>query len=75
MSSKATVTSVVGVIVAALVGVYMYVYALKDVINNVTLLPGIAGTLMQNLFVIMYFLAIALLPIAILYKAIKGSGK
>jgi maltodextrin utilization protein YvdJ len=53
----------------------MYVYALKDVINNATLLPGISGTLMQNLFVIMYFLAIALLPIAILYKSIKGSGK
>lgn len=67
---KATITGVIGVVVAALVAIYVYIYALKDVIaNNLT---GIASSLMSGLFIVMFFLAISLLPITILYKSISG---
>ena len=70
MDYKNVIVGIVGIIVAALVGIYVYIYALEDVIaNNLT---GVAGSLMSGLFVVMFFLAIALLPITVLYKAIKS---
>jgi len=70
MDYKNVIVGIVGIIVAALVGIYVYIYALEDVITNN--LTGVAGSLMSGLFVVMFFLAIALLPITVLYKAIKS---
>ena len=71
MDYKGVIVGVVGVVIAALVGIYVYIYALADVIaNNLT---GVAGSLMSGLFVVMFFLAISLLPLTILYKAIKST--
>jgi hypothetical protein len=57
----------------------MFAYALRPILVDITITywsnGTIAQTLMLNLFTILFFLGLALLPIAVLYKAIKGSGK
>jgi hypothetical protein len=70
MDYKNVIVGIVGVIVAALVGIYVYIYALEDIITNN--LTGVANSLMSGLFVVMFFLAISLLPITVLYKAIQS---
>jgi len=79
MSSKATITSVVGIAVAVLIGIYLFAYGLQPILSSITITYWSNGTiaqlLMLNLFTVLFYLGLALLPIAVLYRAIKGSGK
>jgi uncharacterized membrane protein len=72
----ALMTAMITIVVAVIIGVYMWAYALKDVVTNETLIGGGVGyQLLSGIFVIIFFLAIALIPLTLLYKSLKTSGR
>jgi hypothetical protein len=72
----ALMSAIITIVVACIVAVYMWAYALKDVVTCSTLIGGGVGyQLLSGIFVIIFFLAIALVPLTLLYKSIKTSGR
>jgi len=70
---SALLGATVSIVVAAIVAVYMWAYALKDVVTCSTLIGSTVGyNLLSGLFVVIFFLGIALIPLAMLYKVIKS---
>ena len=68
--------SMIGIVVAAIVAVYMWAYALRDIVTNSTLIGSTVGyNLLSGLFVIVFFLAIALIPLSLLWKTMKTGGR
>jgi len=73
MALKALLSSITSIVVAALVAIYMWVYALKDVVTNNTLIGSTVGyNLLSGLFVVIFFIAISLIPLAMLYQTLKS---
>jgi len=72
----ALMSAMITIVVAAIIGVYLWVYALKDVVTNETLIGSTVGAnLLSGLFVIVFFLAIALIPLSLLWKTMKTGGR
>jgi uncharacterized membrane protein len=68
----ALMSAIITIVVAATIAVYMWAYALKNVVTNATLIGSTVGyNLLSGIFVIVFFLAIALIPLALLYQSIK----
>ena len=68
--------AIITIVVACIVAVYMWAYALRDVVTNSTLIGSTVGyNLLSGIFVIVFFLAIALVPLTLLYKSISSSTK
>jgi maltodextrin utilization protein YvdJ len=69
-------SAIITIVVAAIVAVYMWAYALKSVVTNSTLIGSTVGyNLLSGIFVIVFFLAIALIPLALLYQSIKAGTR
>jgi hypothetical protein len=69
---SALMSAIITIVVAAIIAVYMWAYALKSVVTNSTLIGSTVGyNLLSGIFVIVFFLAIALIPLALLYQSIK----
>jgi hypothetical protein len=66
------VEGIIGISIAAVVTITVYVSVIVDAVANLTD-GSIEKTLMQGLFPLMLFLGISLLPLTILYKALKTS--
>jgi hypothetical protein len=72
----ALMSAMITIVVAAIIGVYLWAYALKDVVTNSTLIgEGVGYSLLSGLFVIVFFLAIALIPLSLLWKTLKTSTR
>jgi hypothetical protein len=72
----ALMSAIITIVVAAIVAVYMWAYALKSVVTNSTLIGSTVGyNLLSGIFVIVFFLAIALIPLALLYQSIKAGTR
>jgi hypothetical protein len=72
----ALMSAIITIVVAAIVAVYMWAYALKSVVTNATLIGSTVGyNLLSGIFVIVFFLAIALIPLALLYQSIKAGTR
>jgi hypothetical protein len=72
----ALMSAIITIVVAAIIGVYMWAYALKSVVTNSTLIGSTIGyNLLSGIFVIVFFLAIALIPLALLYQSIKAGTR
>jgi hypothetical protein len=63
-------------IVGVLFAVYAWAYAVGPVVTNSTLIGSSVGSnLLSGLFIVMFFLGVALLPIGLIMIAIKFMGK
>jgi phosphate/sulfate permease len=72
----ALMTAMITIVVAAIIGIYMWAYALKGVVTNSTLIGSTVGfNLLSGLFVIVFFLAISLIPLSLLWKTIRSGTR
>jgi phosphate/sulfate permease len=72
----ALMSAMITIVVAAIIGIYLWAYALKDVVTNSTLIGSTIGAnLLSGLFVIVFFLAIALIPLSLLWKSLSSGTR